>query len=66
MRTAVAVRNDQAPTTVSIETTLLELVRVVSESTEDDAEVVSTIAHMLRSGSVKLCGCCKNEPVEDF
>jgi hypothetical protein len=36
--------------------TLLELVEAVSSVTEDDAEVVATVSHMLRSGSVKLSG----------
>lgn len=39
-----------------VETTLLELVRVVSEVTEDDREVVATVMEMLRSGRVRLCG----------
>jgi hypothetical protein len=36
--------------------TLLELVEAVGTVTDDDAEVVATVAHMLRSGTVKLCG----------
>jgi len=67
MRTALAKRLDEAPArTVTIETTLLELVRVVSESTDDDAEVVSTIIHMLRAGRVQLCGSFRDEPIERF
>lgn len=52
--------------TVSVETTLLELVRAVSETTDDDREVVKTILHMLRSGSVRLCGNFRDEPIESF
>jgi len=67
MRTALATRLDSTPTgTVTIQTTLLDLVRAVSESTDDDAEVVSTIVHMLRNGSVELCGTFRNEPIESF
>lgn len=67
MRTALAKRLDPAPEqTVTIETTLLELVRAVSETTDDDAEVVSTIVHMLRSGRVELCGTFRNEPIDSF
>jgi hypothetical protein len=39
-----------------VETTLLELVRVVSEVTEDDREVVTTVMEMVQSGRVRLCG----------
>ena len=39
-----------------VETTLLELVRAVSEITDDDREVVATVMEMLRSGRVRLCG----------
>jgi hypothetical protein len=67
MRTALATQLDSRPTdTVTIQTTLLDLVRAVSESTDDDAEVVNTIVHMLRSGSVELCGTFRNEPIESF
>lgn len=47
-------------------TTLLELVRSVGEVTEDDREVVATVLHMLRSGSVRLCGCMRDEPIHRF
>jgi hypothetical protein len=47
-------------------TTLLALVRAVSEVTQDDREVVATILHMLRSGEVRLCGNFRNAPIEDF
>jgi hypothetical protein len=40
----------------AVETTLLELVRAVSEITTDDREVVATVMEMLRSGRVRLCG----------
>lgn len=67
MSTALATQLDSNPTEkVTIQTTLLELVQVVSETTEDDAEVVSTIVHMLRTGSVELCGTFRNEPIESF
>jgi len=68
MRSAVAARLDSVPTrsTVTIDTTLLELVRAVSETTDDDAEVVATVAHMLRSGRVRLCGTFRDEPVDRF
>ena len=67
MRTALATQLDSTPTEkVTIQTTLLELVRVVSETTDNDAEVVSTIVHMLRTGSVELSGTFRNEPIESF
>ena len=47
-----------------VETTLLELVRVVSEVTEDDREVVATVLEMLRSGRVRLCGTLHDERLD--
>jgi hypothetical protein len=69
MRAAAAARVAQPPAPVSREarsTTLLALVRAVSEVTQDDREVVATILHMLRSGEVRLCGNFRNAPIEDF
>jgi hypothetical protein len=36
--------------------TLLDLVRAVAEATDDEGEVVATVLHLLRSGSVRLAG----------
>jgi len=71
MRAAAAARAAQEPTTPvttreARSTTLLALVRAVSEVTQDDREVVATILHMLRSGEVRLCGNFRNAPIEDF
>jgi len=46
--------------------TLLELVEAVSDVTDDDAEVVATVVHMLRVGSVCLTGSFHGEPISDF
>jgi hypothetical protein len=46
--------------------TLLELVRVVSEITDDEREVIATVQHMLLSGRVKLCGNFSKTPAKDF
>ncbi len=46
--------------------TLLELVRAVSEVTDDDREVVATVRHMLQSGRVRLCGNFRNASPKDF
>ncbi len=46
--------------------TLLELVEAVSELTDDDAEVVATVVHMLRVGSVRLIGNFHGGPISDF
>lgn len=46
--------------------TLLHLVGAVAEVTDDDREVVATVLHMLRSGSVRLCGNFRDTPVEDL
>jgi hypothetical protein len=47
-----------------VETTLLELVRVVSEVTDDDREVVATVMEMLRSGRVRLCGTLRGATLD--
>ena len=36
--------------------TLLDLVRTVGSVTEDDREVVATVAYLINSGKVRLCG----------
>ena len=46
--------------------TLLELVEAVSDVTDDDAEVVATVVHMLRVGSVCLTGSFHGQPISDF
>jgi hypothetical protein len=38
------------------ECTLLELVQTVSESARNDEEVVATVAYLVNSGRVRLCG----------
>ena len=47
----------------SIEVTLLDLVTAIARETDDDHEVVATVIHMLKSGSVRLCGnFCGSDP----
>ncbi len=41
---------------VACESTLLELVCVVNEFATNEAEVVATVTHLVRSGRVRLCG----------
>jgi hypothetical protein len=47
-------------------TTLLELVRAISEVTDDESEVVATVLHMLACGHARLCGNFRSSSVEDF
>jgi len=58
-----------APATLSttnpVDVTLLELVRVLGDLTQDDREVVVVAHHMIRSGSVRLCGAFQG-CLEDF
>ncbi len=70
---AISVQVDHSPSvhyvepvleTEPISITLLELVKAISEVTEDETEVVATVLHMLRSGRVRLCGNFKDEPLE--
>lgn len=39
-----------------VETTLLDLVQVIGEVTDDEREVVATVLHLLRAGHVRLVG----------
>ena len=48
------------------ETTLLELVRTISEVTNDEREVVATVMRMLDSGRVRLCGNFRGVPIDDL
>jgi hypothetical protein len=45
-----------------VETTLLQLVQLVSEVARDDREVVATVRELLRSGRVKLTGNFRDNP----
>jgi uncharacterized membrane protein len=40
----------------TIQSTMLDLVHAVSLSAKDEAEVVATVAHLVNSGRVRLCG----------
>jgi len=42
--------------TLHTEYTLLEFIQVVSESARNDDEVVATVAYLINSGRVRLCG----------
>ena len=46
----------------AINVTLLELVKAVTEVSDNENEVIATVAHMLESGSVSLTGCLRDEP----
>jgi hypothetical protein len=50
----------------AVHLTLLELVRTIGEITEDEAEIAATVIHMLRSGTVKLAGTFRDEPISRF
>lgn len=47
-----------------LRTTLLELVNLVSEITEDEAETVASVFLLLASGSVELIGSFKDHQPE--
>jgi hypothetical protein len=57
---------DEGLQTEPMATTLLELVRALSEVTEDDREVVATVQHMLETGRVRLTGNFHDLPAEIF
>jgi hypothetical protein len=48
----------------AVETTLLELVRAVSDITSDDRDVVATVMEMLHSGRVRLCGSVRGSNLD--
>ena len=48
------------------ESTLLELVCVVNEFATSEAEVVATVAHLVRSGRVRLRGNFRGSLLEDI
>ena len=47
-------------------TTLLELVQVLNEISDDEREVVATVLWMLESGRVRLCGNFRSAPIDVF
>jgi len=42
--------------TLHPKSTLLELIQAVSDSARNDDEVVATVAYLINSGRVRLCG----------
>ena len=50
----------------AVHLTLLELVRTIGEITDDESEIVATVIQMLRSGTVKLAGNFRDEPLRRF
>ncbi|MDJ0789920.1 MAG: hypothetical protein QNK05_24245 [Myxococcota bacterium] len=50
------------PETEIVQTTLLELVQVVSEVARNEREVVATVKDLLRSGRVRLTGNFRDDP----
>ncbi len=46
--------------------TLLELVAIVSATTDNEQEVVATILSLLNGGQVRLRGNFRDEPIEQF
>ena len=38
------------------ETTLLDLITVVSQSARSETEVIATVVYLVNSGTVRLCG----------
>ena len=46
--------------------TLLELVTAISEVTDDEGEIVATVAHLLRSGRVRLKGNFRGAALDEL
>jgi hypothetical protein len=49
-----------------LETTLLDLVRAVSEECGSEAEVVATVLHMLGTGRARLCGSLRGKSLREL
>jgi hypothetical protein len=63
MSAAVPLRRPIAPEIDVPQVTLWELVWAVSQVADNEREVIATVAHMLESGSVRLCGNFRDCPV---
>ncbi len=48
------------------EITLLDLVRAVSEVTDDEQEIVATVRHLLRTRRARLCGILRGTPPDEL
>ena len=59
-------RSRPGPGSEPLATTLLALVEAVSDASNSEQEVVATVAHMLRTGKVRLIGCFRDTPLEAF
>jgi hypothetical protein len=66
MSAAISAIKQLQPATEPPECTLLDLIRVLYEITDDDREVVATVLHMLHNGSVRLCGNFRGSRLDDF
>ena len=64
--TSPARRRGRPDADVLVSTTLLDLVRVLGEITDDESEIVATATHMLRTGSVTLTGSFRDTPLDRF
>jgi predicted nucleic-acid-binding protein len=62
---AVGPQNLAAPAQVT-ETTLLELVKAISEVARDEREIVAVVVDLLQRGRAKLVGNFRSMPVEIF
>lgn len=46
------------------DTTLLDLVRTLNETTATEAELIETVVHLLNSGTVRLCGIFRGSKID--
>ena len=66
MSAATARQHEVVTATPPQAVTLLELISVLYEFTDDDREVVATALHMLESGSISLRGNFRGTPIHEF
>jgi len=46
------------------QTTLLELVTVVTDEADNEDEVLATVIHLVNSGTVRLCGTFRGARID--
>jgi len=49
---------------MTLQLTMLDLVRAVSAAARTDTEVVATVAYLVNSGTVRLCGSFRGARID--
>jgi hypothetical protein len=49
---------------MKVQTTLLDLVTVVNDVSDNEDEVIATVVHLVNSGTVRLCGTFRGARID--